>query len=216
METQAFPLDPWEAKMNKNWIAQLANDIELKYGKETRNHIFGNIDSMENTPEYLSKWFENFTTGLDELDDKEFLQQVMAARCPCGGDYEKIGKTYKAFYEKSSTLAEFVDAIWQWHLDEYGDSDVMELRGNVLYMTKPLGGCAETEGCGKGCHCWLAKRTNNVISDIFCHCCTIGHTGRPFQAAFGNDIKMELVESIVCGGKKCVMTVYLPEKAIDM
>ena len=92
------------------------------------------------------------------------------------------------------------------------DTDVMELRGNVLYMTKPLGDCTDTGSCGKGCHCWLAMHTNKAVSDIFCHCCTIGHTGRPFQIAFGDDIKMELIESIICGGKACVMTVHLPKK----
>ncbi|MDR0442068.1 MAG: hypothetical protein LBH44_01515 [Treponema sp.] len=38
------------------------------------------------------------------------------------------------------------------------------------------------------------------------------YTGNMFKAAFGDDIKMEFIESIICGGKKCTMTVYLPEK----
>jgi hypothetical protein len=58
----------------------------------------------------------------------------------------------------------------------------------------------------------IAMHTNKAVSDIFCHCCTIGHTGRPFQVAFGDDIEMELIESIICGGKACVMAVHLPNK----
>ena len=198
--------------MNKQWLLCLAGDIEEMYGKETSDRIFGDIDSMAHTSEYLSAWFENFTTAMDELGDREFLQQVMATHCPCGGDYEKIGKAYKYLYDKSDTLEAFVDAQRQWHIDEYGDTDIMELRGNVLYMTKPLGECTDTGNCGRGCHCWLAMHTNKAVSDIFCHCCTIGHTGRPFQVAFGDNIKMKLVESIICGGKACVMAVHLPEK----
>jgi len=199
--------------MNKQWISQLANDVEAKYGKESRDRIFGDIDRMVNKPECLSAWFGKFTSGLDELNDKAFLQQMMAGRCPCGGDYEKDGKAMKDFYDKSDTLVEFVDAHRKWLHDKYGDIDTMELCGNVLYMTKSLGGCTDTGSCGKGCHCWLAKHTDNAVSDIFCYCCTIGHTGRPFQVAFGDDIKMELVESIVCGGNKCIMAIHLPEKA---
>ena len=199
--------------MNKQWILQLASDIEAKYGKDSRDRIFGNIDSMINKPECLSRWFGKFTSGLDELNDKEFLQQIMADRCPCGGDYEKDGKVMKDFYDKSDTLVEFVDVYRKWLLDKYGDADEMQLHGNVLYMTKPLGECPNTGSYGKGCHCWLAKHTDNAVSDIFCHCCTIGHTGRPFQVAFGHDIKMELVESIICGGNKCIMAIQLPEKA---
>ena len=199
--------------MNKQWLLCLANDIEERHGKETCKRIFGDIDSMTHTPEYLSAWFEIFTNGLDELNDKEFLQQMMVNRCPCGGDYEKDGKAMKDFYNKSDTLAEFVGLYRKWLYDKYeGDIDAMELHGNVLYMTKPSGGSTNTGTCGRGCHCWLAMHTNKTISDIFCHCCTIGHTGRPFQVAFGDDVKMEFVESIICGGKSCVMTVHLPEK----
>jgi len=96
--------------------------------------------------------------------------------------------------------------------DKYGDTDIMELKGSVLYMTKPLGSSTDTGKCGKGCHCWLAMHTNKAVSDIFCYCCTIGHTGRPFQVVFGDDIQLEFVESIVCGGMACVVAVHLPEK----
>jgi len=198
--------------MNKQWLLRLASDVEERHGKEARNRIFGDIDSMANTPEYLSAWFGNLTNSLDELNDKEFLQQMMASRCPCGGDYEKDGKAMKEHYDKSKTLKEFVDLNKKWMHEKYGDTDIMELQGNVLCMTKPLGERTDTGNYGRGCHCWLAMHTNKAVSDIFCHCCTIGHTGRPFQVAFGDSIKMELIESIVCGGKACIMTVHLPEK----
>ena len=196
--------------MNKQWLLQLADDIEVKYDKDTRDRIFGGIDNVTSNPKCLSVWFNKFTSALDELNDKEFLQKMMATRCPCGGDYEKDGTAMKEIYNKSNTLEEFVELNRKWMLDKYGDTDVMELRDNVLYMTKPMGGCTSTGKCGKGCHCWLAMHADTMVSDIFCHCCTIGHTGRPFQVAFGDDIKMEFIESIICGGKKCVMTVHLP------
>ena len=199
--------------MDKKWILQLADDVEARHGKEARDRVFGDIDIIQGTPESLSAWFDNFATGMDALDDKEFLRKMMADRCPCGGDYEEDGAAMKNSYDKSGTLEEFVDSHRKWLCEKHnGDIDEMELRGNVLYMTKPLGGCEDTGSCGKGCHCWLAMRANNAVSDIFCHCCTIGHTGRPFQVAFGNDIKMEFVESIVCGGKRCTMAIHLPEK----
>ena len=197
--------------MNKQWLSCLGNDIEEMYGKETRNRILGDIENMEHTPEHLSAWFENFTTAMDELGNKEFFQKMMANHCPCGGDYEKDGKEIRMFYDSCNTLDEFVDLLKKRYPYPTG-GDFMELRGNTLYMTKPLGECTDTGSCGKGCHCWLAMHTNTAVSDIFCHCCTIGHTGRPFQVAFGDSIKMELIESIICGGKACIMAVHLPEK----
>ena len=199
--------------MDKNWISKLAIDIEARHGKKARDHIFGDIDSIGDTPETLSVWFENFTTGMDELDDKKFLQQMMAEHCPCGGVNEEDGKMMKEFYDNSKTLSEFVDLFGKWVHTKYNDDvDKMELRGNILYLTKPPGGHKTTGSCGKGCHCFLAKDTEKYVSDIFCYCCTIGHTGKTFKYVFGDDVKMEFIESIICGGKGCIMTVHLPEK----
>jgi len=199
--------------MDKKWLLLLANDIGERHGKEVRNRIFDNIDIMVHAPECLSDWFENFVFEMDKLDDKIFLQQMMANHSPCGGDYEEDGKVIRELYENSKTLEEFGKSLKNWFMQRYDDEgDDVELHGNLLYLTKPLSYNNEQGSCGKGCHCWLAMHTDKIVSDIFCYCCTIGHTGRPFQVAFGDGIKMEFVESIICGGKACVMTVHLPEK----
>jgi len=199
--------------MNKKWLTTLAGDIEAKYGKEARERIFGDIGDMKNDHQSLSAWFDNFITGMDELNDKKFLQQMMANRCPCGGDDEENGKAMREFYDNSKTPEDFVDLFGKWLHKKYnGDVDTMALCGNVLYMIKPWKKSHDANRCGEGCHCGLAMHTEKVVSDIFCYCCTIGHTGRMFQAAFGGDIKMEFVESIITGGKECTMAVHLPEK----
>ena len=198
--------------MNKSWIQRLASDIEAKYGKEAKERIFGDTSNVKGK-EATALWFDNMTTGMDSLNDKEFLRQMMARRCPCGGDYRTEGQAFKEFYDKSKTLEEFVDAIRvYWAKKWQGAEDIAELRGNALYLTKRPGKGRVHGSYGKGCHCSLAKYTEKIVSDIFCHCCTIGHTGKSFQYAFGGDIKMEFVESIICGGKGCTMAVHLPEK----
>ena len=200
--------------MKRKCLKELASEIEARHGKEARDRIFGNINNgdiknAENTPESLSAWFDNFTTGMDELNDKEFLQQMMAKHCPCGRGYEEEGEIYKELYNKSKCLQEFVAMLH----DSDAVGDILELRGNVLYITKHLVDNEDDCGsCGKACHCYIAKYTNKVISDIFCYCCTIAHTGRPFQHAFGRDVKMEFIESVIGGGKGCTMTVHLPEE----
>jgi hypothetical protein len=35
-----------------------------------------------------------------------------------------------------------------------------------------------------------------------------------FKIAFGENIKIEFIESIICGGKECKMAIYLPEKKV--
>ena len=53
--------------MNKEWLSQLAVDIETKYGKKARDKIFGDIDSIKNTSESLSVWFEKLISGMDDV-----------------------------------------------------------------------------------------------------------------------------------------------------
>ena len=121
--------------MDKKWILTLAGDIEAKYGKETRDRLFGNIDGIQSTPASIAAWFANFTAGMDDLDDKAYLQNMMAYRCPCGGDNQVDGKAIRALYDKSETLDEFVELLKE--RNPYPtNGDLMELRGNVLTMTK--------------------------------------------------------------------------------
>ena len=199
--------------MNKGWLTRLADVIEKRYGSETRDKIFGDIHAVGSGKKARAAWFANFTSGMDELNDKEFLTTMMADNCPCGGNAIKDGKIIKELYDKSKTLDEFVDLFAKWQHEIWkGREDITELRGNVLYMTKKPVNSSKAGKCGKGCHCGLAKHAENYISDIFCYCCTIGHTGKPFKAAFGDNIKLEFIDSLIIGGKGCTMAIYLPEK----
>ena len=203
--------------MNKKWILKLASVIETRHGKEARDRIFGDIDSVGDCPESISVWFDTFTSGMDELNDKEFLAKMMTEHCPCGGNPEEDGKIIKGLYDKSKTLEEFVKLFDEWVLSIWPEGgDILELCGNVLYMTKRPVDDPDCGKCGRGCHCGLAKHTNNYISDIFCYCCTVGHTGKPFKAAFGEDTKLEFIDSLIIGGKGCTMAIHLPEKKTEI
>ena len=199
--------------MNKNWLTKLADIIEERHGIEACDKIFGAIDSIGSGHKSRAEWFDRFTSGMDELNDKEFLTAMMADNCPCGGNADKDGKHIKELYDKSKTLEEFTDLFAKWqHSIWKGYEDTVELRGNVLYMTKKPVDNKRAGKCGMGCHCSLAKHTNKYISDIFCYCCTVGHTGKPFKAAFGGDTKLEFIDSLIIGGKGCTMAIHLPKK----
>jgi len=198
--------------MNKDCLKRLAKDIEAKHGKAACDRIFGDINDRSGDRDTVAKWFENFTSGMDALNDKDFLTALMVKHCPCGGDAVADGKMIKSLYDKSGTLAEFVDSYNQWQNQRWkGREDIATLDGNVLYLTKKPVKSAKAGKCGKGCHCGLARHTHTFVSDIFCYCCTIGHTGKPFQVAFGEDTKLEFVDSLIIGGKGCTMAVHLPE-----
>jgi len=194
--------------MNKQWLSLLAADVEARHSRDVCERIFGDIDIIGSDHISVAAWFERFTNGMDELNDKEFLTTMMVKRCPCGGGeagFAKRAAIYKENYDKSETLEEFVDVTNFY--------DRKKLVGNILYLTKNKSRSKDFGLCGKGCHCGLAKYADKYVSDIFCYCCTVGHTGRPFQIAFGNDIKIEFIDSLIIGGKGCTMAIHLPEKS---
>ena len=102
-------------------------------------------------------------------------------------------------------------------LDEDGlFEDKIILEGNVLIATKhPFSKYGKHDYNGPyatTCHCYIGSHSEKPISDIYCHCCTVGYYGKMFKNALGVDVKVKLIESVISGGNNCTAAIYLPEK----
>jgi len=190
--------------MDKKWLSRLAVIVEARHGKEVCERVFGDIYSVEKNHAAKAAWFERFTSGMDDLDDKEFLANMMADNCPCGGGSEREAIKLRENYNKSETLEDFVA------MTKFGDKK--KLVGNVLYLTKNKTRRKNMGQIAQGCWCELAGHADKYVSDIFCYCCTVGHTGKAFKKAFGDDTRVEFVESLIVGGKGCTVAIHLPVK----
>lgn len=194
-----------------DWIGELGKAIEAKHGKEARDKIIGDTSKLTLDHESLAEWFEKFNHGLDELDDKDFLTTTIASLCPCR--CPDIEENIRKNYEESKDLREFVDRIDKDGLFE----DKVNLEGNVLLATKhPFSKYGKRDHNGPyttTCHCYIGNHAEKSISDIYCHCCTVGYYGKMFKNALNKDINVELVESVLSGGKSCIAAIYLPEKS---
>ncbi|MCL2050822.1 MAG: hypothetical protein FWG91_03680 [Lachnospiraceae bacterium] len=196
--------------MNKEQLKKIAADIEAKHGADARERIFGNLDKLTDDDDSVCNFFHRFIEGMDELNDSGFLMAVMAKNCPCShSDFEII---IKEIYDESKTLFEFAQRLERGNLIE----DVVSLEGNILFLTKhPFEKYGQHNHRGlfiKGCHCGLASRAKKEISNIFCHCCTVGFYGKMFGNALGTDVKVEFIESIISGGASCKAAIHLPPK----
>jgi len=202
--------------MNKQFISRLATDVEARYGRDISVQMFGDINEMQYDYASLSAWFNNFITSMDKLGDKEFLVELLSNQCPCR--YVEAEEDIKRIYTESKTLEDFVA-----RLDENGIfQDSVELRGNVLYATKlpwsesrkilGLSGHNHSGCYADSCHCFLASHASKQISDIFCHCCTVGYYQKMFKNALGVDVKIEFIDSVITGGKGCTAAIHLPPK----
>lgn len=194
--------------MNDKWIEAIASDIEAKHGTDARENIFGDIKNISDE-EAMCKFFARFIKGMDKLNDRDFLASVMAKNCPCG--HSDAEESIRKAYSKSKTLEEFANCLKQ---DGIIDDEV-SLCGNVLTLTKyPYKKYGKHDHTGKyitSCHCELASHTMQPISDIFCHCCTVGFYGKMFRNALGVDVKVIFKDSYIVGGKSCTADIYLPD-----
>ena len=197
--------------MNKEWLSKLASDIEAKHGTVIRNKIFGDIVNLSEDDTDICSFFHKIVSEMDKLDDKYFLTSVMANNCPCGHkDFETI---IKSTYNESDTLEEFAERLECGNLIE----DLVSLNGNILTLTKhpfeKYGKHSHTGLFTKSCHCGLASHAKEPISNIFCHCCTVGFYGKMFKNALGVDVKVEFIDSVITGGKGCTAAIHLPLKS---
>ena len=196
--------------MDKKWLEKLASDVEAKHGTEARDRIFGDIQNIPNDYVSEKEWFNRFTRGMDELNDRGFLTNVLAERCPCVCD--DIEDNIRKNFSESKTLEEFVARLDQDGLFD----DTVRLEGNVLYATKqPFKKHGKHKHSGpyaEKCHCSLASCVQQPISDIFCHCCTVGYYSKMFKHALNKELKVEFVSSVISGGEGCTAAIYLPEK----
>ena len=198
--------------MDQEWLGKIACDIEAKHGANVRKRIFGDLHKTPEDDGSVCEFFHRFVEGMDELDDYGFLTDIMAKHCPCGHqDFEVI---IKKTYDESKTLEEFAERLKRGNLIE----DLISLDVKVLTLTKhPFEKYGEHDHNGlftKGCHCGLASHAQKPISNIFCHCCTVGFYGKMFKNALGIDVEVVFIDSVIIGGKSCTAAVYLPPKTV--
>lgn len=194
------------------WLEELAEAVEARHGMEACDKIFGDISGLTPDHEILAEWFGKFNLALDELDDKEFLTTAIAGLCPCRSP--EIEENIRKNYEESKDLREFVDRLDKDGLFE----DKVSLDGNVLLATKHPFSKYGTHGhngpYATTCHCYIGNHAEKPVSDIYCHCCTVGYYGKMFKNALNKDVKVKLVESVLSGGKNCTAAIFLPEKSV--
>lgn len=92
--------------------------------------------------------------------------------------------------------------------------------GNVVYETKipflTKEYLAETDPTLKRytyCHCPWAReaiRSGEEVAPIFCNC-SAGFHKKPWEAALGQRIRVDVLESVLAGADRCRFAIHLPE-----
>ena len=118
---------------------------------------------------------------------------------------------------------EITDEVVQYVKDNSEiESGVRE--GNRLYISKiPYNAkmyLVETDPIMKryyACHCPWAReaiKTDSIRMDpVFCYC-SGGYSKKPWEAIFGQTLRVELLESVLLGDFRCRFVVHLPENLV--
>jgi len=88
----------------------------------------------------------------------------------------------------------------------------------IPYMTKEY--LAETDPSMKryyACHCpWAreAVKSGGKVAPIFCNC-SAGFHKKPWEAALGQKVKVDVLESVLQGDTRCRFAIHLPERDVE-
>lgn len=134
------------------------------------------------------KWANDVCSYLESNFDDEQIKRIrMGCSCTPAPKYiEAVKKLYCA----CTNLGEFCEKYNAIYAGKYS----IWHEGDVLFFSYPH------------CLCDCVQRMDGQVSKTWCYC-SLGFVYLLFSKVFDSDIKVELLESIKTGGKRCVFSV---------
>ena len=175
-----------------SWIEKLNKSLELAVGDETRRAIMEGSESLTSAsgPRRKATWVKNAMDRMDSMLDEKTRIEVME-RCSC--DFEVRKGEARRIYEQSTDIDDFIEKLGN-------RCNKLERVGNILYSIKTA-----------GCDCGWVMATKTPISPTFCHCGK-GYIAKYFQAVFQKPVKVDIIQSAVCGDEVCRFAVHLDDE----
>ena len=142
----------------------------------------------------LDLWVRRFMSVLDATLDDETRKKVMAANgATCYGEW---------IASEGRTVAPVAFETWAARVREHPPDASLRVEGNVIYWEYT--GSAETGGAAPEsvCLCPMVESKPAGLSRTFCQC-SVGYVKELHEQKFGRPVKVELLDSVLYGGKRC-------------
>lgn len=152
--------------------------------------------------EFAEQWVRRFFDVIDEtLDEKTRTKLMMANGKACHREYLKsIGRKIKPVeFEK-----------WAAATKERVSDGSIRVEGRTIhfqYMSSAETGLPAADGA---CLCPLVETKPAGLSVTYCTC-SLGYVQDLFQQMLGTPVEIELVDSVLKGGKRCKFKITVPE-----
>ena len=149
--------------------------------------------------EFAEQWLKNFMRILDESIDDQTRCRIMEANgIACARDYLKsTGREIKPI--------SFED--WVARVEGQDKSDAVQIQGNIIYY-KYLKNYQGLDAPEDFCLCPFVESKPEGLSATYCHC-SVGYIREIFGQTFGRPVKVEQLESVLRGSKRCKFKIEL-------
>ncbi len=137
-------------------------------------------------PEQKADWYRVAIQQMDKLLDKTTRIRVREM-CACSLTPFRL-RPMKRLHDANPNLDDFLAAVQKSQLM----GAEVKCRGNKVHIRFGTSSCV----------CHAIRASKEPVSITYCHCCK-GHLMGLLAAAFGEPVKMDIVETHISGGKDC-------------
>lgn len=193
---------PWHEKLKKN-LKDFIDEAERK------KLLKGSEEIDQADPKEKAAWVKTVMEKFDRLipDEKDRWKIMKECSCSC---QDTSMADYKAEYEKHRDIDKLIDYL---HGKAFSIKPVRE--GNIIYITKAPAFPEEYKKAKTQeekryyfCHCEYARAADSDLSPTYCYC-GAGWCQRIWEEILGRPVKIEIVESVLQGGKVCKFAVHI-------
>lgn len=141
-------------------------------------------------------------------------KETSISSCPCYIEADKVEQA-KAIFDKNTDIQSFVNEMNERHV--IGKRIWYEPQEKAIYITK-MHACDCGRGCPSSqtiirqrCHCGYVNHLDRNIPISYCKCAATFF--RPmFVPMFGENVRIEPVETVLAGGEDCVFRIMVDEE----
>ena len=207
--------------MAMSWVERFAKNVAAFAGEAVRTEVMQGSEALGDrpTPGRRARWIKSAMDRLDALVDEDIRKQIMIRTCPHTYPKQRIA-TLRKQYRQLGSLDKLLDLMYRD--TSYGGTsyyDCPQRKGNVIYITKvpcrpKAHATAQTdlERRLTYCHCpWAraALKTKEPVSATFCYC-SAAWDKQLWEGILERPVKIEIVESLLKGDRRCVHAFQLP------
>lgn len=144
--------------------------------------------------EFADLWLKRFFDVMDRTLDADARRRLMMAN----------GRTcYRDWIKETGQEIRKIDfGEWAARVAQRGTSSAVKVEGNVIYFQYESSAETGQASPESVCLCSMAEGALAGLSTTFC-LCSVGYVKEMHELRFGRPAEVELLDSVIGGGKRC-------------